>query len=186
MKKYFLLMCLFLSACFFSTPDSRFYLLENPQAKQTISAKKINIAVQDISVPAYLDRPQIVLQSPDNPELKIAEFDRWASDLNTMLQTFVINGLQNALPNAVVKPLVYGGRPQYVVKINIEKFSGWLKQTAYISGSWQILNNRGKILYEQSISAEKPCGKTYAEYVKAQSLMLNEITNSIAKKIVFL
>lgn len=186
MKKYFLLICLFLPACLSSTPDSRFYLLENPQATQTVSVKKINIAVQDISVPTYLDRPQIVLRNPDNPELKIAEFDRWASDLNTMLQTFVVNGLQEALPNAVIKPLVYGDRPKYVVKINIEKFGGWLGQSAYISGNWQILNNSGHVIYEQNIKTETPCGKTYAEYVKTQSLMLNEITNLIAKKIVSL
>lgn len=187
MKKYALLfVSLFLSGCFSSTPDSRFYLLGNPRPAEVVSTKKINIAVQDVIVPSYLDRPQIVLQQQDSPELKISEFDRWASDLNTMLQNLLIDDLQSALPNAIVKPLSYGSTPRYIVKLNIEKFSGWLRDKAYFKGSWQILNAKGRILYEQEINLSHKIGKTYGNYVEAQSQMLNEVANMVAKKIISL
>ena len=41
MKKYALLfVSLFLSGCFAATPDSRFYLLENPRLVEAVSTKK--------------------------------------------------------------------------------------------------------------------------------------------------
>lgn len=183
--KIFSLLCapILLVGCLLSTPDSRFYLLEIPSMGAPISAKKINIAVQDVTVPGYLDRPQIVLQRPDSPELKISEFDRWASDLNTMVQNILIDDLQNAMPKAIIKRLAYGTNPRYIVKLNVERMGGWLGEQAYLRGNWQILSPSGRILYEQNINRKRDVGKTYASYVEAQSMMLSETGREIALKI---
>lgn len=185
MKKFAILIAALLTAgCFSSTPNSRFYLLESAKTAQPLSMRKINIAVQDIAIPQYLDRPQIVLQRQDDPELKVSEFDRWASDLNTMLQNLVINDLQNNLPNATIKRLAYGGSPRYVVKINIEKFGGWPGETAYIKGNWQILNPRGKILAGENINLKRRCGENYAAFVRTLSLMWSDTAQTIAAQII--
>lgn len=187
MKKCSVLLFAFaLCSCFAATPDSRFYLLESGRENQVVSNKKINIAVQDILVPEYLDRPQIVLQNPAHPELTISEFDRWAADLNTMLQTTLINNLQQALPKAVIKPLVYGDEPRYIVKINIEKFSGSLDGNAYLQGSWQILSGHGRLLKEQDFEMAVPAGKDYNSYVAAQSDLWAEMAQKVASKIISL
>lgn len=185
MKKFFAtLLLLLLTACFGSTPNSRFYLLETSDAVEVVSATRINLAVQNIMVPTYLDRPQIVLQKPDSAELSVAEFDRWASDLNTMLQTVMIDDLQKALPQAVIKPLLYGNTPRYVIKINIEKISGWLGKEAYLTGSWQILTTNGRVVKEQDFRKTAPAGQTYNTYVQAQSKMWGMIAHDIAVQII--
>lgn len=182
-KVIFVLLPLLLTGCLFSTPDSKFYLLETPQSTSAISNRRVNIAVQDITLPQYLDRPQIVLQRPDSPELKISEFNRWASDLNTMLQNFMIDDLQKNLPRAVIKRLAYGNNPRYIIKANIEKLGGWLGETAYLKGNWQILNSQGRVLYQQNINLSRPAGKSYTTYAAAQSQMWAEVSHSIAEKI---
>ena len=65
MKKIFAIIGLLplFTGCFFTTPDSRFYMLENTKNPAVVSDKKINIAVQDVNFPQYLDRPQSVVQS---------------------------------------------------------------------------------------------------------------------------
>lgn len=176
-----LLLCL--GGCFSSTPNSRFYLLEPAGNIGEISDKKINLSVQDIFVPEYVDRPQIVLQKPDSAELNVAEFHRWASDLNVMLQNTLIDDLQKALPQAVIKPLAFGNTPRYVIKVNIEKMGGWLGAEAYINGSWQILSPRGRLIYEENFNQKSQAGKTYDTYVQAQSRMWAAVASRIAEKV---
>lgn len=185
MKKIFALISLLplFTGCFFTTPDSRFYMLENTKNPAAVSDKKINIAVQDINFPQYLDRPQIVLQQPNNPEIKMAEFDRWAADFGTMLQNRLIGNLQSALPKADIKPLTFGNKPEFIVKLSIEKFGGWLNETAYLQGNWQILNSRGKVLSEQNFSLSGKVGKNYGSYVQAQSRLLAQVAGDIAEQI---
>lgn len=185
MKKIFAITCLLplLAGCFFSTPNSRFYMLEGAENPAVTSSKNISIAVQDVSFPQYLDRPQIVLQQPNNPEIKMAEFDRWAADFGTMLQNRLIDNLQSALPKADIKPLTFGNKPEFIIKLSIEKFGGWLNETAYLQGNWQILNNRGKILSEQNFILTGKVGKNYGSYVQAQSRLLAQVAGDIAEQI---
>lgn len=185
MKKIFAITCLLplLAGCFFSTPNSRFYMLDGAENPAVTSSKNISIAVQDVSFPQYLDRPQIVLQQPNNPEIKMAEFDRWAADFGTMLQNHLIENLQSALPNADIKPLAFGNKPKFIVKLTIEKFGGWLNENSYLQGSWQIVNTRGKLLTEQNFNLTDKVGKNYGSYVQAQSRLLAQVADDIAKRI---
>ena len=134
MKKLVALILLLpiLHGCFASTHNSRFYLLENAPEPQFVSTSKISIAEQDIIIPQYLEKPQIMLQRPNSPEREISEFIRSASDLNYLLLNFLIGHLQNALPNATIKPLAFGATTNVVVKVNLEKFGGWFNEDAHI------------------------------------------------------
>lgn len=183
MKKFWgLVMIALLWGCF-SSPNSRFYLLESTSGQGVVSSRKMSVAVADVQVPDYLQKPQIVLQKQNSPQLKIAEFDRWASDLGWMLQNTLMEDLQKAFPNAEVQPLLYGRTPQYIVKINIEKMSGWLGEEAVLSGSWQIVNGRNVVLAAQDFSLTQKAGKTYAAYVQAQSEMWAEVAAQIGERI---
>jgi len=111
MKKLFIcLLPLLLSACLFSTPNSTFYLLESSSQAESVFQKKLNVAVYDVGLPDYLQKPQIVLQKHDSPELKVSEFNRWASDLDGMVQNTLIENLQKSFPQSTIKPLVFGSK----------------------------------------------------------------------------
>ncbi len=179
-KSLIALMVFMLSGCFFSTPNSRFYLLEKVSPKQEISEARVNIAVQDITLPDYLQKPQIVLQKQGDTELKISEFNRWASDLEDMIQTTMIENFQMIFPNGTVNPLVYGGEEKYVIKVEIEKLSGYLREEAYLTGVWQILTPSGKVIKTSDFKLKTPAGKTYASYAMAQSKLISELCQDIA------
>lgn len=182
MKKcLYLIFCLMLSGCF-STPNSNFYMLQTT-ADKVVSSQKLQLQIFDVLVPEYIDKPQIVLQKNNSPELKISEFNRWATDLNTMIKSTIINDLSVYLPNAKILPLAYGTNTQYVVKIQIEQLSGWLKDKAVLKANWQILNAKGKVLYTKTSMFEEQSGTSYATYVTAQSKMLSDLAFLIADKI---
>ena len=68
-----------LGACGFS-PDSTFYVLDDsplPTRSFTLdNADTVIIGVEDISIPTYLDRPQIVIREKEDDTLEMAEFHR--------------------------------------------------------------------------------------------------------------
>lgn len=169
-----------LCGCFFSTPNSKFYLLESQNdTNEVISLKKVNIAVQDVILPDYLQKPQIVLQPQNSSELKISEFNRWASDLEEMFQNTLIEDLQKTMPNATIKPLTYGSKAGYVIKINIEKLSGYFKEKAYLKGTYQILSSSGKLVQQKNFDLSTNVRETYASYVAAQSNLISLLATDI-------
>lgn len=184
MKKYVAAICvLLLTGCFFSTKSSTFYLLESQNALEPMSAKQVNIAIQDISIPDYLQKPQIVLQAHDSPELKVSEFNRWGANLQGMLQNTLIEDMQSLMPNAFIKPLMFGQTAQYTIQINIEKLSGYLKQQAVLKGTYKIISPNGKILKEENFDLSTPAGKTYGSYVTAQSNLIAALAQEICAKV---
>ena len=182
MKKLFLIFLIHLLFGCFSTPNSNFFILEKSDL-QEISAKTFIIAVYNINIPDFIDKPQIVLQKPNSPEIKISEFNRWATDLSTMFKNTLINNLSQTLPNAKIIPLTYGSVYKYTIKIDVEKMSGWLNDSAYLNINWQILNSNGKSIYSQNLQYTAPTGKTYESYVKAQSKLLKNLSEDIALKL---
>ena len=184
MKKIVLcLMVSLLSGCFFSTPNSTFYLLESNAELEPVSQKRLSIAVQDVLLPDYLQKPQIVLQKENSPELKVSEFNRWGSDLEGMIQNTLIEDFQRSFPQGTIKPLLFGSSAQYIVKLNIEKMTGFLRQDAVLSGSWQILNRSNKVLRQADFKLATPAGRTYGSYVSAQSKLISELACEIAQAI---
>jgi len=184
MKKIVLfLMILMLEGCFFATPNSTFYLLESTNTASSISKKKINIAVYDITLPDYLQKPQIVLQKSDSPELQVSEFNRWASDLESMIQNTLIEDLQTIMPQSTIKPLLYGSNAQYIIKVNIEKMSGYFGQDAVLRGVYQILTPSNKVIKQSDFEFKTPAGRKYADYAKAQSRLLADLALMISKAI---
>lgn len=181
MKKYVAAVCvLLLTGCFFSTKNSTFYLLETRGTAEPVTQKKFSIAVQDISIPDYLQKPQIVLQAQDSPELKVSEFNRWGSNLQGMIQNTLIEDMQSLMPNAFIKPLMFGQTAQSTIQVNIEKLSGYLKQQAVLKGTYKIISPNGKILKEENFDLSTPAGKTYGSYVKAQSNLIAALAQEIA------
>ena len=184
MKKNLLLIFVSaLSGCFFSSPKSSFYILENVGQERIVSNKSLQIGVQDVSVPDYLLRPQIVLQKSGSPEVEISEFHRWASDLPEMIQNTLILDMQKALPRSEVKPLLFGGKSKYIIKIDLEKMTGTFQGEAVLSGTWQILNQSGQILKQNTFKLDEKVGQTYAMYVQAQSTLLQRLSAEIAQSL---
>ena len=82
-----------------------------------------------------------------------------------------------------VKPLLYGGNEKYIVKVEIEKLSGYLREDAYLTGVWQILTPGGKVIKTSDFKLKTPAGKTYASYAKAQSKLISELCQDIASNL---
>ena len=66
------------------SPANRFYYLQVVDAVEPVSSKKLNIGVDSVELPDYLDRPQIIVFEQGSPQMKIDETNRWGEALATI------------------------------------------------------------------------------------------------------
>ena len=100
MKKYLTLLFFMLSACAF-TQQSRFYRLQALADNITISSQKISIGIEEVAVPRYVDRPQIVLVDKDTSELTVSEFHRWGEPLASSITRVLADDISSYIPNDI-------------------------------------------------------------------------------------
>ncbi|MGZ5121144.1 MAG: PqiC family protein, partial [Burkholderiales bacterium] len=74
-----------------STPPAHFYTL-SATATRSSTSSSVSVAVGPVSVPAVVDRPEIIISTGDN-EVQLDEFNRWASPLQDNLARVIAENL---------------------------------------------------------------------------------------------
>ena len=78
-----------------TTPNPRFYALTGA-APPASSSSELSVAVGPVTIPASVDRPQIVVTVSPN-RVRLDEFDRWAAPLQNDIARAVAANLVAAL-----------------------------------------------------------------------------------------
>ena len=182
MKKYLILLLFILSACAF-TQQSRFYRLQPMTDNAAISSRKISVGVEEVSVPRYADRPQIVLVDKDTSELTVSEFNRWGEPLTSSITRVLADDISSYLPNALVKPKNYSMESfNYTISVEINKFDSTIDKKASLDAWWTIFKN-GSIAARGRTTLSSTPAQGYDGVVNEQSKLLNEMAQQIAQKI---
>src|SRR4249920_627957 len=87
-----------------STPESRFFTL-NATMNHAAESSSLSVVVGPVSVPAAVDRPQIVVSTGPN-QVRVDDFNRWASPLQSNISRVVADNLGSILgtPRVTVFP----------------------------------------------------------------------------------
>ena len=182
MKKYLILLLFMISACAF-TQQSRFYRLQSATDNNAISQRRTSIGVEEVSVPRYVDRPQIVLVDKDASELTISEFDRWAEPLTSSITRVLADDISSYLPNALVKPKNYSMENfTYTINVEINKFDSTINSKATLDAWWTIFKN-GNIVARGRTTLSNTPARGYDGVINEQSKLLNQMAQQIAEKI---
>ncbi len=192
MKKL-LILCsvLVLASCisFRKTPDSEFYTLSSQTVENItpVSLKKLNIGIDEVSVPNYLSRAQIVTLDEDNVSLNISEFNRWSAPLSGLLQRIVADDIALYLPKSMVKPQMYNQEKyNFIVSVEINRMDGTWDKNAVLDAWWTISDNNGKVLATERSVLTRPLADNYPDYAKTQSALVGELCRQISQKLVTL
>lgn len=184
MKKLWLFFpVLLLSACIGTSRPAKFYNLqsENIGAYNNEAVRAV-IGVREVTIPDYLDKPQIATLKSGGVEVNISELHRWSESLSTMIQRVVADDLSYNLPKAVVKPQVSARESfKYLLQIEIGQFDGSWDKTANLEAWWSITDAAGKVLAQQKSSLSIPLGGGYDDLVRAESRLLAELSAQIAQ-----
>ena len=186
MKKYVMFAAaLLVSACIGTSKPSQFYTLKAIAADKVVSSTSVSIGVEEARVARYLDKPQIVLAEDSGVELRISELNRWAEPLSSLIQRTLVEDLTTLLPKATVKERTQAREKfDYVVLIEINQMNGLFDQQAQLSGWYSVMNTAGEIVARRPVLVTAPMGDTYADYVTAQSLLVQKMAQNLAGEIV--
>jgi len=178
---------------------TRLYVLSATSAQPaTMSPQGIGIGVGPVTLPKYLDRPQIVMGVSTN-ELSQANLDQWGGDLNDNITRVLATNLSNLLGTERVSLYPWQNRApiDYQVTMDVTKFEQADDGSTVLSAFWSITNpSDGTVLqmhqstYRDAGEAGEAGGQTttagarpYDAVVAAMSRDLGALSRDIAAAI---
>ncbi|MDR1694614.1 MAG: PqiC family protein [Lactobacillaceae bacterium] len=171
------------TACVSSKPNRFYSLASNEPAGADVVTKKLLVGIDTVSVPGYLERPQIVTIK-NNSELNLAEFDRWAEPISNALQRIIASNMSSVMKNAMVKPASVNRRSfNYIVSVEFNKLDGRFNDKVLLEAWWTVVDNNGRIVVNETSRYEAPLGDNYDELVEKQSELVSKLSVDIAKRI---
>lgn len=169
-----------------SSPKSNFYTLTSGSAPERSEAKtQYSVAIGPVTVPEIIGRPQIVTRSDSN-EVQIAEFERWASPVNSEISRALADDLMQQLDGAYVYvyPQNLTFYADYQVLLEVQRFDAKLGDAVSVEALWAVRPAQGGAVKSgRSIVREATKGTSYGALVAAYSSALTAVSRDIAEAI---
>ncbi|MCB1919905.1 MAG: membrane integrity-associated transporter subunit PqiC [Candidatus Competibacteraceae bacterium] len=131
-----------------STPPTAFYTLNPlstplPATQTGVSRSDVTIGVGPVTIPEFLDRPQIVTRTTAN-RLDVDEFHRWGGSLQEDFARVLVENLSRLL--ATNRVSVYPNPEpldlRYRIVIDIQQFDGRLGEDVTLNALWTLLDEK--------------------------------------------
>jgi uncharacterized lipoprotein YmbA len=161
-----------------STPASRFYTLSAGVAPTT-TPSNLSVAVGPVSIPAVVDRPQIVVTAGPN-QVRLEEFNRWASPLQNSIGRVVAENLVAVLgtPRVTLSP---SADTDYRAAIEVQSFESAPGDAAVLDALWTVRRTKdGKAQTGRTSVREVTSDKSYDTLAAAHSRALARLSRDIA------
>jgi uncharacterized lipoprotein YmbA len=178
-KILILVLCALATAC--ASAPTRFYTLSSTLTPSGES-DTISVSVGPVSIPAQVDRPQIVVSEGPN-RVVIDETNRWASPLSDAIAGVVASNLAALLDTTQVTlfPQVTAANADYRVAIEVQTFESAPGSAAALSAVWSVRRRGdGKTQSGRSDVREPVSGTDYEAIAAAHSRGLAILSREIA------
>ncbi|WP_233804967.1 PqiC family protein [Paraburkholderia sp. HP33-1] len=179
------LLAMWLGGCS-SSPASSFYRLKPDATLTTMgAAAPLNVVVNPVTIPALVDRPQIVASLPGN-EVRPEEFQRWAEPLKGNIQRTIAGDLAALLgtEHVTVYEAVSSGFPTWRVRVDIMQFDSVPGKAATIDAQWTIWPpGKATPIVGHTLAQEPAQAQAYDALVAAHDRALGSVSRDIAAAI---
>ena len=149
-----------LTGCPGNAPTRLYVLTATTDKPASTSPEGAAIGVGPITLPKYLDRPQIVTRVAAN-SLDQANLDQWGGDLNDNITRVVATNLSNLLATDRVSlyPWKDGAPVDFQVTMDISRFEQDKDGNAVLNVFWSIVGKDGTVLLMRRSSYTQPAGE---------------------------
>ena len=176
-------LCIFagLAAGCASSPVTRFYTLSAAAAPAATSSQ-LSVVVGPVSVPAVVDRPQIVVSTGPN-QVRLDEFNQWASPLQNNVARVVAENLVAMLgtPRVILFSQPLGVGADYRAAIEVQRFESAPGDAATLDAVWTVSRTKdGKSQTGRTTVREVASDKGYDALAAAHSRGLARLSQDIA------
>ncbi len=167
------------------TPPTRFYTLPpltDVPAPAATGTHALTIGVGPVTLPPYLDRPQIVTRS-SRAQLHLAELDQWAAPLQDTIARVLAENLSLLMPTArvVLHPWSRTTVIDQQVLIEVTQFDRTIGGEVVLVARWSLLGTAGQELTTRKARFSTPAGgPEYEATVTAMGRTLAALSRDIA------
>jgi len=175
--------CVALAVGCTSSP-ARFYTLGATAAPAAVTSK-LSVAVGPVSVPAAVDRPQIVVTTGPN-QVALDDFNRWASPLQDNVASVIAENLVALLgtPRVTLFPQTLNADADYRVQIEIHNFESAPGKSASLDAVWTVRRVKdGRTETGRTSARENVEGSSFDALAAAHSRALERLSADIANAI---
>ena len=169
-----------------STQVVNFYVLASPPetVRPASNLKGPYVGVMPVNLPAYLQRPQLVLRAGNNVDISIEDYHRWGEDLALGIARVVSQGMTNELTSigGSASPLRAGNPVDLRIRLDMHRFDGAPDEQVTLEALW-ILQRDGKNIKDGSYSASIIAGPEITDLVLAQSEMLYKLSEELSNAV---
>ena len=185
-----LILLLVVAACA-ETQPSRFYMLSGMGAPMSEAVdegeRELVIGLGPITLPRYLDRPQIVTRTSPN-KMELAEFDKWAEPLGDVISRVMAENVSALLAtrHVVILPQRRSRKTDYQVQIDVTQFDTEVSGKTVLVARWSVFRGRSDEPLATQISkiSNSITNPTdYESVVAAMSQALGTLSRAIATAI---
>jgi len=165
-----------------STPESRFYTLSPTTSGPAAASSDVSVAVGPVSVPAVVDRPQIVVSLGPN-RVWLDEFNRWASPLQDDIARVVAENLVVLLgtPRVSRASQTLSMGSSYRAVVAVEGFESAPGETARLDAVWTVSRLKdGASRTGRTTVREPATEKGYEALAAAHSRAVGRLSRDIA------
>jgi len=164
-----------------STPPSRFYTLSAASAPAG-TPSNLSVVVGPVSVPAEVDRPQIVITTGPN-QVGLDEFNRWAAPLQNNISRVVAENLVVMLgtPRVTLFLQTASAAADYQAAVEVQRFDSIPGEAAALDAVWTVRRSKdGKTETGRTTARESVQEKSYDALAAAHSRALARLSQDIA------
>lgn len=165
---------------------TRYYLLTPVPGAEAATRATAVVAVGPVSLPDYLDRPEIVTRDGTNAA-RLGAYDQWAGPLDDMLPRVLVEDLAARLPGDRVVAFPRTENPVFAhrVAVDVARFDVDETGTAILRVGWQVHTPGEKtpLLVRDSTLRASSASDSYADRVAALSQALGLLADEIAQEI---
>jgi uncharacterized lipoprotein YmbA len=171
-----------------ASPQARFYTLSAtsvPASPPASGPAGPSVSVGVVSIPALLDRPQIVVRAGPN-QVTYDEFNRWATPLADDISRVLAVDLMAILGTPSVSRAQHSlsKDADYHVSVDVQGFESVPGQEATLNAAWTVRRARdGKTLPGRTATREPAAGNGYDALAAAHSRAIARLSQDIADTI---
>ena len=168
-----------------TTQPSKFYILSPVPSggPATVTDQGPVVGLGPVTLPKYLDRPQIVQRSGHN-QLLLSESHRWAEPLTNNFIRVLAENLSVSTPTKQVAlyPWNRSTRIDYQVSVDVMRFDADTSGDAELSAAWTVRETKsGEIIFKGRSTLNQPAlAPGYAAIAAGQSRLLAAFAREIA------
>ncbi|WP_418765910.1 PqiC family protein [Mailhella sp.] len=162
-----------------SSPEVRYYVLSSPLPSGS-NAERADIGVLPVTLPGYLSRQQIVLRDADGVTITLNEFNRWGESLSQGVSRVLCDSL--AVRGVAALPLRTGAKVTDKLMLDVRRLDGSLDGDVTFDVVWRLQRD-GEVLLSGHFVKNRPSGDTLETMVDAQSLLVQDLADEIARNV---